>query len=376
MLKIRSINKNFFIKYKNMILFNGLLAIGSIGCFATYKESDSQNLSYTASALKDITDSCITDGPQGIDRIVWSNDWKNEQAEIFSMELSPSDRWKIRVFRNNILSNYYRIEQENLKKYPNGYTEWEKIPDNNLITVVRQNLPEKMQYNQALKIRFCRYDKKADKVLEENAEYFEYSEFTEEEGNSFNQSRRRIEFVADCLVKETDTDINKLKKIYDYLIDHTEYRWDPDEKEITSLTVFGKYYMDCGGYTDFMNIALNHVGIESFTVLDDTHGHVWNIVNIDGKYYHLDATYSDTSSWENTSKYRYFLVSDSYMLADHRYFVAEKEVKCNETYDLTGFVSNQDVTCRRQKGEKKSSSNGNLLGDVSTGAYQLTFRSK
>ena len=134
--------------------------------------------------------------------------------------------------------------------------------------------------------------------------------------------------------------------------------------------------MDCGGYTDFMNIALNHVGIESFTVLDDTHGHVWNIVNIDGKYYHLDATYSDTSSWENTSKYRYFLVSDSYMLADHRYFVAEKEVKCNETYDLTGFVSNQDVTCRGQKGEKKSSSNGNLLGDVSTGAYQLTFRSK
>lgn len=376
MAKIENINMKFLKKYRNVVLLNSLLAMGAIGSFVAYKKSDSQNLVYTSSSLERISNCGFDCEPQGIDRIVWGKEWKNEQAEVFSMELSPSDIWKIRVFRDNISSNYYRIEQESLNKNPNGYSKWKKIPDNNLITVVRQDLPETMQYNQKLKIRFGRYDEKINKIVEENADYFEYSEITKEEVETFNQARKRIEWVSDFLVNKDDTDINKVKKIYDYLIDHTEYRWDPEGKEITSLTIFDKYYMDCGGYADFMNIALNHLGIESFTALDDTHGHIWNIVNIDNKYYHLDATYSDTSSWENTSKYRYFLVSDSYMLADHRYFVAEKEVKCNEVYDLTGIVSNRDVEYRGLKGEEKYLPKGNLLGNVNDGAYQLTFRYK
>lgn len=376
MIVLKNIDMNFFKKYKNIILINGILATGTIGSIFAYEKSDSQNLLYTASRLEKVSDPCLKYGPQDIDRVVWEENGENSQIKIFCMQLSPSDTWKIRIFRGRSQSTHYRIEQSELEKNSKVYSEWKQIPDNNLITILRKSLKEEIQYKKSLVIRFGRYDEKTNTICKENSEYFEFFKATKEEVETFNDAREKIKLIADSLIKENDSTINKVKKIYDYLIEHTEYRWDPEAKEITSLSIFGKYYMDCGGYTEFMNTALNHIGIESFTVMDSTHGHVWNIVNVDGKYYHLDATYSDTSSFENTSKYRYFLVSDSYMLNDHRYFVAEKDVKCNDIYDLTGIVSINDVKKRGLKGEEINYIKDGLLGDAKESAYSLPFRTK
>lgn len=46
-------------------------------------------------------------------------------------------------------------------------------------------------------------------------------------------------------------------------------------------------YTDCSGYTDIFNYVFNEIGIESYTVVDNTNGHVWNMVKVDGKCYHL-----------------------------------------------------------------------------------------
>ncbi len=50
----------------------------------------------------------------------------------------------------------------------------------------------------------------------------------------------------------------------------------------------------CGGYTRAMQLLLNRAGIQSTAVYGEDH--VWNMVWIDGKPYHLDATWNDAES--------------------------------------------------------------------------------
>ena len=46
--------------------------------------------------------------------------------------------------------------------------------------------------------------------------------------------------------------------------------------------------------------------------------HGWNIVNIDGEYYHLDATWDDPIlNKDNITKYEYLAISDEEMSKTH-----------------------------------------------------------
>ena len=74
----------------------------------------------------------------------------------------------------------------------------------------------------------------------------------------------------------------------------------------------------CQGYAESMKLLLNKIGIECIYVSSQEMNHGWNIVNIDGEYYHIDATWNDTSSnKDNVTKYEYFALSDEEMSKTH-----------------------------------------------------------
>lgn len=108
----------------------------------------------------------------------------------------------------------------------------------------------------------------------------------------------------------------------------------------------GIYHTDCCGYTDTLNYVFDSVGIENYRVIDNTNGHIWNIVKVGNTFYHLDATYSDTGSYTGTSKYRYFLVSDAFMRSENRWFVSEMDISCDCIYNLENVVTQKDVKYR------------------------------
>ncbi len=65
------------------------------------------------------------------------------------------------------------------------------------------------------------------------------------------------------------------------------------------------------------------------------------------------------------------------MLADHRFFVSDKDVTCNDIYDLTGIVSYKDVEHRGFKGEEINLIEGeHLIGEYEDSAYDLEYRLK
>lgn len=45
--------------------------------------------------------------------------------------------------------------------------------------------------------------------------------------------------------------------------------------------------------------------------------HMWNVVRIEGKYYHLDATFDNSLGKEDVIRYDYFNLSDSQIFKDH-----------------------------------------------------------
>lgn len=63
----------------------------------------------------------------------------------------------------------------------------------------------------------------------------------------------------------------------------------------------------CGDYAEMFCLLANHAGIETYMCFSDDHA--WNIVRIDGTYYHCDALWD-----ENMTEWTHFNKSTCYML--------------------------------------------------------------
>lgn len=79
----------------------------------------------------------------------------------------------------------------------------------------------------------------------------------------------------------------------------------------------------CQSYAYTYMYILRQVGVEAYYVTSDTDNHGWNVVNIDGNWYHVDATFDDpilgeTYCYDYMGAVRHdkFLLSDSEIIAD------------------------------------------------------------
>ena len=80
-----------------------------------------------------------------------------------------------------------------------------------------------------------------------------------------------------------------------------------------SYTMYGALVKEvavCQGYAEAYKYLLEKVGIESYLCSSEEMKHAWNIVKIDGKYYHVDVTWDDpTQDITGRVKHTYFLLS-------------------------------------------------------------------
>ena len=87
-----------------------------------------------------------------------------------------------------------------------------------------------------------------------------------------------------------------VKLVYEDLILSTDYSMDSaDNQNICS--VFLDKRSVCNGYAKAAQYLLNDLGISCIIVNGTTNGdsHAWNIVEVDGAYYHMDTTWGDPS---------------------------------------------------------------------------------
>ena len=127
-----------------------------------------------------------------------------------------------------------------------------------------------------------------------------------------------INYVVDMKIKELITDNmptqDKIKVIHDYIINNTKYDKlknnninDTTYKSNTAYGVLIEGYGICSGYSDTMAIFLNKLGIKNYKISNDTH--IWNLIYVNGKWVHLDATWDDPISEFNENRDTYFLIT-------------------------------------------------------------------
>ena len=108
---------------------------------------------------------------------------------------------------------------------------------------------------------------------------------------------------------------DQIKVIHDYIINNSKYdsnRTDNGVIEYKSDIAYGPLiegYGICGGYSDAMELFLEDLNIKSYKISSEAH--VWNAVNLNNNWYHLDLTWDDpvTNTGEDMISDDFFLIS-------------------------------------------------------------------
>jgi len=96
----------------------------------------------------------------------------------------------------------------------------------------------------------------------------------------------------------------------------------------------------CQGYAEAFQYLLRRVGIQSFIVTGYSNNvaHAWNMVRIDGAYYHTDLTWDDS---QDKAYHAYFNISDHYITEDHTIYVTAYPMDFCEDMTSNYFKVNQ-----------------------------------
>lgn len=135
--------------------------------------------------------------------------------------------------------------------------------------------------------------------------------YTQDEINEINN---KVDKILSENVNNNMPPKEKIRAIHDYIIDHTEYdklkyenKNDDTYKSNTAYGVLIEGYGTCNGYADAMEIFLDKMNIINYKISNEEH--IWNLVYLDGKWYHLDLTWDDPISDININRDTYFLIS-------------------------------------------------------------------
>ncbi len=138
-----------------------------------------------------------------------------------------------------------------------------------------------------------------------------------------NVEKNTASVIAEA--KTLKTDYDRIKLFHDWIINRTDYisnnekyTWRLDGPIVYKKSV-------CEGYSKAFSYLCQSVGIECLLVSGigttslSSGPHMWNMVKVDGKWYHIDVTWDDplTTSGKPTLRYDYFLISEAKIKEDH-----------------------------------------------------------
>ncbi len=139
-------------------------------------------------------------------------------------------------------------------------------------------------------------------------------------------------------------------EIHNWIVDHCTYKIE--EKEYVYSSAYGSLVNNiaaCEGYSKAAKLLLDRVGIQSAVISGTASSsrqsggsHMWNVVNVNGKWYHLDCTWDDplTDKGSSVRLYTYFNVSDEAISKNHFNFSIDVDCISDEGnyYSSTGLV--------------------------------------
>ncbi len=143
--------------------------------------------------------------------------------------------------------------------------------------------------------------------------------------DAFDKMAEMDKKAEEILKDAPKSDYDKVKYIYEYIINNTDYDLDaPDNQTAYSALINGRSV--CAGYANAFLFLCDKAGIYCGYVSGDVVGrgpHGWNFIKINGNYYWVDVTWGDPVFLDDSKKtdnlnYDYFCVSDKDIMTDRR----------------------------------------------------------
>ena len=133
-------------------------------------------------------------------------------------------------------------------------------------------------------------------------------------------------------IPENMSDLEKALYVHDYLIYNGEYNMDSYETgqflddDHSAYGILVEHKGVCEGYTAAFTLIMSLLDIQTKYIISSSMNHMWNAVEIDGKYYNLDMIYDDPSM-------------DIRGRVDHDFFLCTDQEYLSNQHPHTGFTS-------------------------------------
>ncbi len=164
------------------------------------------------------------------------------------------------------------------------------------------------------------------------------------------------EKVADEIIANISGDMSGydiLKYFHDYLIINCTSDIEYEFADTVYGTLVNRKAL-CEGYTKTFSYLCNRAGIENMIATGyTTVPHMWNMVKLDGNWYHIDVTWDKPGDdflemYPGLISYQYFMVTDSVIENDHtireEYYSPPKAYGTKENYFIkeNRYVNSSD----------------------------------
>lgn len=135
---------------------------------------------------------------------------------------------------------------------------------------------------------------------------------------------QEVKRLVATLIRPTMSEVEKVKVINDYIVKNTTYTYDSTTSPHAAYAIITEGKGVCQAYAMLAYLMLEEAGFEVRYVTGFAREpHAWNLVKVDGEWYHLDTTWNDPVFNFQDAKiadyisYNYFLLSDQAIEKDH-----------------------------------------------------------
>lgn len=186
------------------------------------------------------------------------------------------------------------------------------------------------------------------------------------------------------IIGEEDDSYTKLLALHRFVVDNFQYDTNKNEPIHDTYEFIINKKGVCSAYAGLMYKLLIEAGFNARIILNEasatdqnggSSSHAWNLVLINGKYYHIDATWDDpvTPFNINSPNLKYFLKGDAFMENDHSwnreiYEMASEDFNYNSYLNIDIQVFNENSTV--------SSNSKNVLANETQNATNNGEKSK
>ncbi len=128
-------------------------------------------------------------------------------------------------------------------------------------------------------------------------------------GTDITNADEKAEWIVANYVTDGMTDLEKARVLHNWLIHNAAYDYSFSNYDASGVLLRGTGV--CESYARAYELLLNKAGVENRFIsgMASRDAHAWNLVKIDGNWYHVDCTWDLPGETE----YCYFMVNDEYM---------------------------------------------------------------